>query len=187
MWSASSEVSFFKLWVLLLFRWVCCNKAVSYFTACGVDGNCDWYPSSAYYGCTDLMILHFSYFDLSSSLDLSCSTVQQIHIDFSDYSCDSLRRVLKGAHLPELIIGRSVCVSSNSCTFLTYSISTSSVLRNFIDWLMIRVLRRFGSISATSRRSETSQLHLMKCHHLALLFADIYLFIIFVVVVCRYP
>lgn len=66
----------------------------------------------------------------SSSLDLTCSTVQQIQIESSDCSCDSLRRVLKGDHLPELIIGRSVCVSSNSCTFQTYSISTSSVLRN---------------------------------------------------------
>lgn len=121
---------FFKLWILLLFRWVCCTKAVFYFDACDSDGNCDWYPNSVYSGCVDWIILHFSYFDLSSSLDLTCSTVQQIQIESSDCSCDSLRRVLKGDHLPELIIGRSVCVSSNSCTFLTYSISTSSVLRN---------------------------------------------------------
>lgn len=121
---------FFKLWILLLFRWVCCTKAVFYFNACDSDGNCDWYPNSVYSGCVDWIILHFSYFDLSSSLDLTCSTVQQIQIESSDCSCDSLRRVLKGDHLPELIIGRSVCVSSNSCTFLTYSISTSSVLRN---------------------------------------------------------
>lgn len=102
MWSASwfgsiMIMRFFKLWILLLFRWVCCTKAVFYFNACDSDGYCDWYPNSVYSGCVDWI---------------------------------SLRRVLKGDHLPELIIGRSVCVSSNSCTFLTYSISTSSVLRN---------------------------------------------------------
>lgn len=98
MWSASwfgsiMIMRFFKLWILLLFRWVCCTKAVFYFNACDSDGNCDWYPNSVYSGCVDWIILHFSYFDLSSSLDLTCSTVQQIQIESSDCSCDSLRRV----------------------------------------------------------------------------------------------
>lgn len=66
---------FFKLWIFLLFRWMCFIKVVFYFNVCDLDGNCDWYLNSVYFGCVDWIILYFFYFDFLLLLDLMCLIV----------------------------------------------------------------------------------------------------------------
>lgn len=87
---------------------------------CGYEGNCEWIPKTLYTGClsADMSALTFIFFDSSSYIDLSCTSVQVVNIQSSELTCSRMSSLLTTSGPVSLHIGANSCVSIDyTCKF----------------------------------------------------------------------
>lgn len=79
---------------------------------CGYEGNCEWIPKTLYTGClsADMSALTFIFFDSSSYIDLSCTSVQVVNIQSSELTCSRMSSLLTTSRAVSLQIGANSCV-----------------------------------------------------------------------------
>lgn len=80
---------------------------------CGNEGNCEWIPKTLYTGClpADMCALTFIFFDSSSYIDLSCTSVEVVNIQSSELTCSRMSSLLTTSGTVSLQIGANSCVS----------------------------------------------------------------------------
>nr|XP_022301990.1 cell wall integrity and stress response component 4-like isoform X2 [Crassostrea virginica] len=106
---------------------ICCKKDVFLYDIC-VNEDCNWYQNSRFGGCIDKHVLRFSYFDTTSSIDLTCASVQQIFIQ-SEFDCNDVPSIIENAkNVPIVFVGdaETRCEISSSLPITTTTRESSS-------------------------------------------------------------
>eukprot|EP00105_Crassostrea_gigas_P035963 XP_019920111.1 PREDICTED: uncharacterized protein LOC105321441 [Crassostrea gigas] len=99
---------------------ICCKKDVFLYEECDNE-ICNWYKNSRFVGCIDKHVLRFSYFDTTSSIDLTCASVRQIFIQ-SEFDCKDVPSIIENAkNVPIVFVGddETQCIISPSSHMLT--------------------------------------------------------------------
>lgn len=103
---------------------------------CSYEGNCEWIPKTLYTGClpADMSALTFIFFDSSSYIDLSCTSVQVVNIQSSELTCSRMSSLLTTSRAVSLQIGDNSCVSIDyTCKWGLFFFSQVHILSmNFI-------------------------------------------------------
>lgn len=95
---------------------------------CSYEGNCEWIPKTLYTGClpADMSALTFIFFDSSSYIDLSCTSVQVVNIQSSELICSRMSSLLTTSRAVSLQIGDNSCVSIDyTCKWGLFFFSSS--------------------------------------------------------------
>ena len=107
----SAEKGLVSVCACILFAYVSCQVA-----ELGIicdKGFCQWRPNTIYTGCLpeDVPVLEFTYFDASSHIDLSCTSVQILSIQSTELTCNRVTSLLLTPRPITLLIGGTSCVS----------------------------------------------------------------------------
>lgn len=104
----------FLLALLNILTLIFCKKKKDVFLYEECDNeSCNWYKNSRFVGCIDKHVLCFSYFDTTSSIDLTCASVRQIFIQ-SEFDCNDVPSIIEYAkNVPIVFVGddETQCVS----------------------------------------------------------------------------
>lgn len=97
--------------------------------------SCNWYKNSRFVGCIDKHVLCFSYFDTTSSIDLT--SVRQIFIQ-SEFDCNDVPSIIEYAkNVPIVFVGddETQCVSwtFHYESWLSYYITSSQPLHDLYE------------------------------------------------------
>lgn len=114
---------------------ICCKKKdVFLYEECDNE-SCNWYKNSRFVGCIDKHVLCFSYFDTTSSIDLT--SVRQIFIQ-SEFDCNDVPSIIEYAkNVPIVFVGddETQCVSwtFHYESWLSYYITSSQPLHDLYE------------------------------------------------------
>lgn len=108
---------------------ICCKKDVFLYEECDNE-SCNWYKNSRFVGCIDKHVLRFSYFDTTSSIDLTCASVRQIFIQ-SEFDCNDVPSIIENAkNVPIVFVGDD----ETQCVSWTFPWSLWTVCANLKTW-----------------------------------------------------